>query len=453
MKQVALEKLLRFTKQFIKLRTMGHLWNALKKLHYADVASLIEQLTPSEQDIILKLFFERKMEMSQLAEIISEIRPELAVGMLARLPIECTLDILSVLSSDDAASLVALFPEEQQLELLKRMKKEDAVDVSEQLAYPEESAGRIMSADFLALDESTTAGDAIAAIQLAGEDVEVPFYLYVTDAEQHLKGVVSLKTVILVKSKLTLKEIMTPEVYKVDVYTDQEEVAAVVANYNLLAIPVVDEFNHLVGVVTVDDVVDIIHDEATEDIYKLAGVTTDYSIDMPFFLSLTKRIPLLLLSLLTTAVSAWVIFNFQATLSLKIGLTILMTIAPAIGGIVGNQTVAIMVREIVLGNLEWKGSSKLLLKELAVAAGSGLVIGTVGSILSSLIFGDWKLGLVFGGAIVLNLFSAGLFGTLIPLGLRKLKMDPALASGMLVSMLTDVGGLLGFLGLASLFLL
>lgn len=453
MKQAALEKLLRFTKQFIKLRTMGHLWNALKKLHYADVASLIEQLTPSEQDIIINLFFDRKMEMVQVAEIISEIRPELAVEMLARQSVERTLDIISVLSSDDAASLVSLFPEEQQLELLKRMKREDAVDVSEQLAYPEESAGRIMSADFLALDESTTAGDAIAAIQLAGEDVEVPFYLYVTDTEQHLKGVVSLKTVILVKPKLTLKEIMTPEVYKVDVYTDQEEVASVVANYNLLAIPVVDELNHLVGVVTVDDVVDIIHDEATEDIYKLAGVTTDYSIDMPVLKALYKRIPLLLISLFTTAISAWVIFNFQTTLEAKIILTILMTVAPAIGGIVGNQTVAIMVREIVLGSLELKGAGKLLLKELTVAGGSGLAIGTVASLLSSLIFGDWKLGMVFGGAIILNLFSAGLFGTLIPLGLRKLKIDPALASGMLVTMLTDVGGLLGFLGLASLFLL
>lgn len=453
MKQVALEKLLRFTKQFIKLRTMGHLWNALKKLHYADVASLLEQLSPSEQDIILKLFFDRGIEMDRLAEIVSEIRPDLAVEMLARLPMERTLDILAVLPSDDAASLVSLFPEEQQLEMLKRMKKEDAADVSEQLAYPEESAGRIMSSDFLALDESTTAGDAIAAIQLAGEDVEVPFYLYVTDVEQRLKGVVSLKQVILVKSKLTLKEIMTPEVYKVDVYTDQEEVAAVVANYNLLAVPVVDESDRLVGVVTVDDVVDIIHDEATEDIYKLAGVTTDYSIDLPIFKSLSKRIPLLMLTLLTTSISAWVIFNFQATLASKVYLTILMTIAPAIGGVVGNQTVAIMVREIVLGNLEWKGAGRLLLKELAVAGGIGVAIGLVGSVLSSLIFNQWALGAVFGGAILLNLFSAGLFGTLIPLGIHRLKMDPALASGMLVTMLTDVGGLLGFLGLASLFLL
>ncbi len=453
MKQVALEKLLRFTKQFIKLRTMGHLWNAFKKLHYADVASLLEQLSPSEQDIILKMFFERGIEMDRLAEIISEIRPDLAVEMLARLPLERTLDILAVLSSDDAASLVSLFPEEQQLELLKRMKKEDAADVSEQLAYPEESAGRIMSADFLALEETTTAGDAISAIQLAGEDVEVPFYLYVIDSEQRLKGVVSLKQVILVKARLTLKEIMTTEVYKVDVFTDQEEVAAVVANYNLLAVPVVDESDRLVGVVTVDDVVDIIHDEATEDIYKMAGVTTDYSIDLPIFKSLAKRIPLLMLSLFTTSMSAWVIFSFQTTLTMKVSLTILMTIAPAIGGVLGNQTVAIMVREIVLGNLEWKGSGKLLLKELTVAGGVGVVIGGFGSVLAGLIFGEWLLGAVFGGAILLNLFSAGLFGTLIPLGMRRLKMDPALASGMLVTMLTDVGGLLGFLGLASLFLL
>jgi magnesium transporter len=277
MKQAALEKLLRFTKQFIKLRTLGHLWNALEKLHYADIATLIDHLTPQEQVVVFQLMIDRKLEMSKFAEIISEIRPEIAVELLSRLEINRIVPVLEELSSDDAASLISLFPEELRDEILKKMKKEERVGIQEQLAYPEESAGRIMSADFLALSESTSIGDAITAIQLAGEDVDVPFYLYVTDDEQRLKGVVSLKQLILVRAKLTLKDIMNPDVYKVDAFMDQEEVAAIVANYNLLAIPVVDELDKLVGVVTVDDVIDIIHDEATEDILKLAGVQ-DYSV-------------------------------------------------------------------------------------------------------------------------------------------------------------------------------
>lgn len=358
MKEAAFEKLVRFSKQFIKLRTLGHLWNALLKLHYADVAALVETLNRSEQSIIIKLFIDRNLEMSRFAEILSEIRPELAVELLSELELKHIVMVLEELSSDDAASLISLFEEELQFELLKKMKKEDSEDLQEQLAYPDECAGRIMSTDFLALNFVTTVGDAITAIRLASEDVEVPFYLYVIDDEERLIGVVSLKQLILVKGSLTLKEIMNSEVYKVDAYMDQEEVASVVANYNLLAIPVVDEQSKLVGVVTVDDVIDIIQDEATEDIYKLAGVTEDYSVELSTGKSLRKRIPWLFMSLFTTSLSAVVVALFKGTIEQFVQLAILMHIVPAIGGVVGNQTVAIMVREIVLGNLDWKRSKK-----------------------------------------------------------------------------------------------
>jgi magnesium transporter len=392
------------------------------------------------------------MEMGQLAEIVSEIRPEIAVEILSALEIPQTTAILEELSSDDAASLISLFDEELRTEILKKMKKEDSVFIQEQLAYPEESAGRIMSTDFLALEASTTAGDAISAIQLAGEEVEVPFYLYVTDEEQRLKGVVSLKQVILVNPKLQLKDIMNTEVYKVDAYTDQEEVASVVANYNLLAIPVVDETDKLVGVVTVDDVIDIIHEEATEDIYKLAGMTQDYSVDLGVFERLKKRIPWLLMSLLTTSLSGVVVAVFKGTIEQFITLAILMHIVPAIGGVLGNQTVAIMVREIVLGNLDWKRSRKILAKEMAVGLGSGIAIGLISSVISAIIFKNWVVGLVFGGAIVFNFFNAALMGIIVPMVLRRFRLDPALASGMIVTLLTDVFGLFVFLGMATLFL-
>jgi magnesium transporter len=450
MKQAALEKLLRYTKQFIKLRTLGHLWNALAKLHYADVATLIEHLSSQERMIIIQLFIDRKLDMSRFGEIFSEIRPEISVELLSGLELNQIVPILEELSSDDAASLITLFDEELQIEILKGMKKEESEDIQEQLAYPEESAGRIMSTDFLALNASTTTGDAISAIQLASEDVDVPFYLYVTDDEDRLKGVVSLKQLILVKARLTLKEIMNTEIYKVDAFTDQEEVASVVANYNLLAIPVVDEHDKLVGVVTVDDVVDIIQNEATEDIYKLAGMSEDYSVDLSTGKSLMKRMPWLFMSLFTTSLSAIVVAIFEGTIQEFIQLAILMHIVPAIGGVVGNQTVAIMVRELIMGTLEWKRSKKILLKELTVSIGSGITIGIVTSMITSLVFKNWKIGAVFGAAIFLNLFIAALIGTLIPIVLKRLKLDPALASGLLVTMSTDVMGLLAFLGLATL---
>ncbi|MEN8154700.1 MAG: magnesium transporter [Acidobacteriota bacterium] len=453
MKDVALEKLLRFTKQFIKLRTLGHLWNALKKLHYADVATLIEHLSNSEKKIVFKLFFDRKLELSKFAEIISEIKPDVAVEILSEFDFKKIIPILNELSSDDAASLISLFSEDLQIDILKKMKNEDAVDVQEQLAYPEESAGRIMSSDFLALSDSTTAADAISAIQLAGEEVEVPFYLYVIDEEDRLTGVVSLKQLILINPKIKLKEIMNSDVYKVDAYTDQEEVASVVANYNLLAIPVIDELDKLVGVVTVDDVIDIIHDEATEDIYKLAGVTQDYSVDLGITKSISKRIPWLFLSLFTTSLSAVVISVFKGTIEQFILIAVLMHIVPAIGGVVGNQSVAIMVREIVIGPLEWKRSKKILLKELFVSFGSGIAIGIISALITLFVFKNWSIGAIFGAAIVFNLIMGALFGTIIPLLLRKMKLDPALASGIIVTMLTDVLGLFFFLGISTLVLL
>jgi magnesium transporter len=206
-----------------------------------------------------------------------------------------------------------------------------------------------------------------------------------------------------------------------------------------------------VGVVTVDDVIDIIQEEATEDIYKLAGVQ-DYSVDLTTGKSLKKRMPWLFMSLLTTSLSAIVVAIFRGTIEDFIVLAVLMHIVPALGGVVGNQSVAIMVREIVLGTLEWKRAKKVLFKELVVSIGSGLAIGAVSSAATGLIFNNWKIGAVFGAAIFFNLFMAALLGTLIPLVLKRLKLDPALASGMLVTMLTDGIGLFGFLGLATLFL-
>ncbi len=452
MKKLALDKLIRFTKQFIKYRTLDHLWNALKKLHYADVATLLEHLNPQERKTIIQLFMEREQEDIKLPYIVSELKDEIASEVLSYMDIEKIICIMEELPSDDASSLISLLDEDMQIEVLKRMKKEDSEDIREQLAYPEESAGRIMSSDFLALTSDTTVGDAISAIQLAGEDVEVPFYLYVIDKDERLIGVVSLKQLILTKPKTILKDIMNTEVYKVDVFTDQEEVASVVANYNLLAIPVVDENDKLVGVVTVDDIIDIIQSEATEDIYKLAGIRQDYHTNLSVFESLKKRVPWLFLSLFTTSVSALIVGLFKGSIEDFIWLAVFMPIVAAVGGVVGNQTVAIMVREIVIGNLEWKTARPILFKQFLVGLGSGMAIGVISGTVSFLVSGFWIFGVIFASALIINLSFAALFGTIIPLVFKALKLDPALASGMIVTMMTDSIGYLSFLGLASIIL-
>ncbi|HEX6210406.1 MAG TPA: magnesium transporter, partial [Methylomirabilota bacterium] len=249
-----------------------------------------------------------------------------------------------------------------------------------------------------------------------------------------------------------LKRIMTPDVISVRVDTDQEEAAQQVASYNLLAIPVVDPENKLVGVVTVDDVIDVIKDEATEDIYRLAGVTADERVFTPPLESLVKRLPWLGVNLVTAFVVAAVVALFEDTLDQVVALAFFMPIVAGMGGNAGMQTLTVIVRGIALGELSWANSRKALFKEAAVGLGNGVTLGAAAAAVVWLVSGNPVLGGVLALAMIINMFMAATAGTLIPLGLRALKVDPALASSVFITTLTDVVGFASFLGLATVFL-
>jgi magnesium transporter len=234
--------------------------------------------------------------------------------------------------------------------------------------------------------------------------------------------------------------------------TDQEEVARQVASYNLLAIPVVDEESKLVGVITVDDVIDVIKDEATEDIYRLAGVATDERVFTPPLESLRKRLPWLAVNLVTAFIAASVVSLFQGTIGKVVALAVFMPIVAGMGGNAATQTLTVVVRGLALGELSWANSRKALLKESAVGIGNGLALGVLAALVAWMMRGDIVLGGVLALAMVINLFVAATAGTLIPLGLRALRVDPALASSVFITTLTDVAGFASFLGLATVFL-
>ena len=296
-----------------------------------------------------------------------------------------------------------------------------------------------------------TAGEAITALQ-GSRDVEVVFYLYVIDARRHLVGVVSLRRLLLVSPATPLKRIMTTDIISVRVDMDQEEVARLVASYNLLAIPVVDEENKLVGVITVDDVIDVIKDEATEDVYRLAGLTGDDRVFSRPSESLRKRLPWLIVNLATAFLAASVVALFQNTISIVTALAVFMPVVAGMGGNAATQTLTVIVRGIALGELTWTNSRKALLKETLVGLGNGLACGLVGALVVYLVKGDGWLGTILAMAMVINMFVAATAGTLIPLALRALKVDPALASSVFITTLTDVFGFLSFLGLGTLFI-
>jgi len=413
-------------RKFINMGALSRLWNLFKKLHSADIASILNHLTNRERLIIFNVLYEQDREKA--AEVVSELEPEDAAQILKEIPIKQITEIFHLIASDDIAPILQQLPEEMQSAVLDEMEEKPSEEVKELLHYEEETAGRIMSTNFYALNQETNVSDAITAMQLEG-DVESAFYLYVVDDEGHLVGVVSLRQLLFARPNTKLKEIMNREVISVRTDTDQEFVARAVADYNLVAIPVVDEANKLVGVVTVDDVIDVIDKEATEDIYKMVSLDSSDSSLAPL-----------------------VVNFFKGTIQQAVTLAVMMPLVAALGGVAGNQTIAIMVREIAIGQADWLSAHKILLKEMLVGLGNGLVIGSLLGAATFLLFNNPYLGLIMGLAIIINLFVAALLGTLIPLTLKLLRLDPALGSVNFLTMCTDSVGMLSLLGLGTIFL-
>jgi magnesium transporter len=450
MPQRKLDVVLDSVKRLQRMGATANLVNLLQKQYPADLAQLFSELPEKDRASAFSLLAERNSRLAM--EALSELGPEVAGALLADRSAEEIVKLTQELPSDDAAALIDHLPEELSAAVLELMQKKPAgADVGELLDYPEKTAGRIMNPKVFALSEDMTAAEAIAALQ-ASRDVEMVFYLYVIDSRRHLVGVVSLRRLLLVPPETPLKRIMTTDLISVRVDINQEEVARLVASYNLLAIPVVDEENKLVGVITVDDVIDVIKDEATEDVYRLAGVASDDRVFTAPIESLRKRLPWLVVNLGTAFLAASVVKLFEGTIGIVTSLAVFMPVVAGMGGNAATQTLAVIVRGIALGELTWGNSRKALLKEAAVGVGNGVACGLIGAAVVWLMQGNAWLGLILGLAMIINMFVAATAGTLIPLSLRALKVDPALASSVFITTLTDVFGFFSFLGLGALFI-
>ena len=436
-------------KRLLRIGATANLLNLLQKQHPADLAQIFNSINDRERVAAFSILVERNSKLAM--EALSELGPEDGAALLADRSAEEIARYVQELPSDDAAAIIDYLPEELSASVLELMRRKESADVENLLEYPEQTAGRIMNPHVFALAEDLTVGEAITELQSA-RDVEMVFYLYVVDVRRHLVGVVSLRRLLLVSPETPLKRIMTSDLISVRVDTDQEEVARQVASYNLLAIPVVDEENKLVGVITVDDVIDVIKDEATEDIYRLAGVTGDERVFTPPIESLRMRLPWLGVNLVTAFLAASVVGLFEGTIAQVTALAVFMPIVAGMGGNAATQTLTVIVRGIALGELTWGNARKALGKEVLVGLGNGLGIGLLAAGVATLFRGDAVIGLLLGAAMLINLSVAAAAGTLVPLGLRALKVDPALGSSVFITTLTDVAGFASFLGLATVFL-
>ena len=436
-------------KRLQRIGATANLLNLLQKQHPADLAEVFSGLPERERRSVFDTLVERNSRLAM--EAISELEPEVRVPLLVEHPAEDLARFFQDVPSDDAAAVIDDLPDALSTSVLEVMRRKESDEVQHLLEYADETAGRIMNPDVFALSEDLTAGEAIAAMQQS-RDVEMVFYVYVVDERRHLVGVLSLRRLLLVSPETPLKRIMTADLTTARANTDQEEVARLVASYNLLAIPVVDDENKLVGIITVDDVIDVIKDEATEDIYRMAGVSSDEHVFTSARESLRKRLPWLGVNLVTAILAALVVRLFQSTIDQVVALAAFMTIVASMGGNAATQTLTVIVRGIALGELTWSNSRRALVKEAMVGIGNGMILGLVGAGFAWWVVGNPYFGGILALAMVINLLVAAVAATLIPIALRALRIDPALASSVFITTLTDVFGFFAFLGLATLFI-
>lgn len=419
----------------------------LAKAYPVEVARLLSALNGPERSKAFKILLE-ECDVSHAASVLSEMSPDDSLALLEELEPGQIAKQLSEMPADDATIFASRLPDPLAAQVLALMEAEPAADVRELLEHEERTAGRIMTPDYFALEEDVTIAEAVTALQKRSEEFEMVFYVYVIDKRDHLVGVVSLKKLLTTHPATQLKRIMEPDVISAKTTADQQEVARLVAEYNLLAVPVTDDADRLVGIVTVDDVIDVLQEEAAEDLLALAGVTAEERVTTSAIRSLRLRAPWLLLNLATTFFPAYVISRFDWAISLRTALAALVTMPMGMGGNAATQTVTVIIRGLALNELS--SVSQVIIKQICVGLGNGLINGLVGGTVVAVFFKDPWLGLVLALAMMINMVGASLAGTMIPIALKKMNIDPALASSVFVTTCTDVGGSLSFLGIASL---
>ena len=434
-------------REMLRTATPDRVLRFIGKSHPADIALLFKGLEAAE----IRQLFDILFSSRRAAKTLKELPPELLPDILALIDDEKVGRLIVRADPDDAVTFIDSLPEERREHVMGLLDPERRAAVREIINYPEGTVGRLMTTEFMALPPDTTAQGAIDKIRERGE-LEAFFYLYVVDDAGKLVGVVPIRNLVIAPPARTLADMMIADPVKANVFMDQEEAARLVGKYELLALPIVDEAGRLEGIITVDDVIDIINQESTEDMYKMVGLAEEDRVFTPVSRSVKMRLPWTMLNLLTATLAASVVSIFENTLHDIIALVTFMPVVAGVGGNGATQTATVIIRAIALGELEFSSAWKAVVKQVSVSVCIALAAGAVIAVAAFIWKGNPYLGLVLAGAMILNLgLMAGVAGAVIPLLLKSLKLDPALGSGIIVTGLTDAFGFLSFLGLATLF--
>ncbi len=421
---------------------------ALQSVHPATAAEFLGDLPPPEVWALIG-----ELEPRRAAELFAALDDDFQAALVKHEAAEKVAEIVAELAPDDRADLVQAMDEEVRYAVLPLLARAERENIRRLASYEAETAGALMTTDYAALPEGISVLDALDRLRLEAPDKETIYYVYLLDADRRLTGLVSLKDLILARPKTrTVSEIAHRDVVAVRVDQDQEEVARTLSDYDFLAIPVVDGEGRLVGIVTFDDAMDVIEDEAEEDLYQMASVSTEERVDTPLLTSVRLRWVWLVINLGTAILAALTVGLFEDTIARFTALAVMMPIIAGMGGNAGTQTMAVVVRGLALGDLSFAKSWRFLLKEVGVGLANGTINGVLIAAIALLWYGNAWLGLIMLMAMIGNLVIAGICGAAFPLLLKACGKDPALASTIFITTATDVGGFLVFLGLASVFL-
>ncbi|MBS3927676.1 MAG: magnesium transporter [Sphingomonadales bacterium] len=419
-------------------------YELVEPLHPADVADLFELLDVDERPALAKA-------ISDLmgSEVFAELNDHVRELLVESLPAGEIADIAELLDTDDAVAMLEDLDEEDQQAVLAEMEPEDRAAIESALSYPEESAGRLMSRDFVAVPEHMTVGDLIDFLRDQQELANEFWEIFIVDARHHPIGTCALSWILRTPRHIALTDVMTREQSLIPVDMDQEEVALRFQKYALISAAVIDPDGRLVGQITVDDVVHIIQEEAGEDVLLLSGAG-DGDVNEPISDSYVSRVRWLIANLVTALLGATIISSFGGAIEKLVALAALSPMVASIGGNAGTQTMAVAVRALATNQLTRANTGRVLWREMRVAMLNGVTVATLIGVATALVFANPLLGAVIGTAVVVNIVTAGLAGVTVPVLLDRMDQDPAVASSVFVTMITDSMGFFAFLGLAVL---
>jgi len=434
-------------KDWIRLNREFDIIDLFSSLHPADIADLIDNLEEQEKIHLFSL-----LDVEKASEVIPELSDASREQILEDISDKKLTEIIDEMDSDDAADVIAELSEDQARTVLDGIEPDESRGLKNLLKYEEDTAGGIMQSELVSVHSNATINNALSAVVQASDEIENVYNVFVVNRDEKFVGAIPLQRLITSKRNSPVIEAIDKAIPSVNVDVDQEEVARMFEKYDLVDLPVVDSNNKLLGRITVDDIVDVMEEETSEDIYRIAGLDEDDNIFNDPGESIKKRLPWLYLNLLTALASALVIGFFENTIQMVIALAVFMPVVAAIGGNAGSQTLTLIVRGMALGEVTFENSKKALYNQIVVGIFNGVAVGVVIGVIAYLWKGMPVLGLVLGLAMIINVFAGTLIGTLIPLSLKWLKADPALGSHIFVTAFTDAFGFFAFLGLATIFL-